>query len=155
MIQLQFTPETIAALHQARYHHPHPRVQRKMEALWLKSQGLSHKEIARLTNVSVNTVTSYLRAYQQGGIEQLKQVSFYKPQSALNDHASTIEAYFIEKPPATIKEARDIIAALTGMRRGETQVRTFLQSMGLRRRKVGMIPAKADVQKQEHFKKKY
>jgi transposase len=95
-----------------------------------------------------------MHAYQQGGIEQLKRVSFYKPRSALHDHAATIEAYFIEKPPATIKEAIDISASLTGIRRGETQVRTFLQSMGLRRRKVGMIPAKADIQKQAHFKKK-
>ena len=153
MIQLQFTPEAIEALHHERYHHPHPRVQRKMEAVWLKSQGLSHQEIARLTKISVNTVTSYMRAYQQGGIEQLKQVNFYKPLSSLNDYTATIEAYFIEKPPATIKEAIDVIASLTGIRRGETQVRTFLQSMGLRRRKVGMIPAKADIQKQEHFKK--
>jgi transposase len=70
MIQLECTPEAIEALHHERYHHPHPRVQRKMEAVWLKSQGLSHKDIARLTKVSVNTVTSYLRAYHQGGIEQ-------------------------------------------------------------------------------------
>lgn len=154
MIQLEFTPEAIEALHHERYHHPHPRVQRKMEAVWLKSQGLSHKEIARLTRVSINTVTSYMRAYQKGGIAQLKHVNFYKPQSLLSDHATTIEAYFIEKPPATIKEAIDIIASLTGIRRGETQVRTFLQSMGLHRRKVGMIPAKADRQKQAHFKKK-
>jgi len=33
MIQLEFTPEAIAALHHERYHHPHPRVQRKMEVL--------------------------------------------------------------------------------------------------------------------------
>lgn len=70
MIQLEFTPEAIEALQHERYHPPHPRVQRKMEAVWLKSQGLSHKEIARLTRVSINTVTSYMRAYQQGGIAQ-------------------------------------------------------------------------------------
>lgn len=155
MIQLEFSPEVIEALHHERYHHPHPRVQRKMEAVWLKSQGLAHKDIARLTKVSVNTVTSYIRAYHQGGIEQLKHVNFYKPHSPLDDHATTIEAYFIEKPPATIKEACAIIEALTGIRRGETQVRIFLQSMGLRRRKVGMIPAKADIQQQADFKKKH
>jgi transposase len=120
----------------------------------LKSQGLSHQEIARLTRVSINTVTSYMRAYQHGGLAQLKQVNFYKPRSPLYDHAATIEAYFIEKPPATIKEAIDVIESLTGIRRSETQVRTFLLSLGLRRRKVGMIPAKADIQKQADFKKK-
>lgn len=153
MIQPVFTPEAIAALHHERYHHPHPRVQRKMEVLLLKSNGLSHKHIARITRVSVNTVTSYVRAYHKGGIDQLKQVNFYKPRSPLSDHRATIEAYFVEKPPATIKEAIEVIAQLTGIRRSATQVRVFLHSLGLRRRKVGMIPAKADIQQQDAFKK--
>jgi len=154
MIDVECTPEAIAALHHERYHHPHPRVQRKMDVLLLKSNGLSHKQIARITRVSVNTVTSYVRDYRDGGIDRLKQVNFYKPRSPLEDHRATIEAYFIEKPPATIKEAAHVIAQITGIHRRETQVRTFLYSLGVRRRKVGMIPAKADVQEQEDFKKK-
>lgn len=154
MIQITFTPEAIQALNDARYHHPHPRVQRKMEAVWLKSQGLPHQEIARLTSVSINTVTSYLRTYQQSGLDGLKHVSFYQPQSQLHQERSTLESYFREHPPATIKEASHTIEKLTGLKRGETQVRAFLKSMGLSRRKVGMIPAKADVQQQEEFKKK-
>jgi len=153
MIQLEFTPEAIAALHHERYHHPHPRVQRKMEVLLLKSNGLSHKKIAHITRVSVNTITSYVHAYHEGGIERLKQVNFYRPRSPLYDHSATIEAYFIEKPPTTIKEAVDIIAKLTGIRRSATQVRAFLHSIGMHRRKVGMIPAKADRQQQDDFKK--
>jgi transposase len=154
MIQIEFPPEAIEALHYERYHHPHPRVQRKMEALWLKSQKLPHKEIARLTGISINTVTSYVRAYKQGGLEKLKYVSFYKPQSQLCTHTSTLESYFLTHPPATIKEAVNSITELTGIKRSETQVRKFLKARGLKRRKVGMIPAKADIQKQEQFKKK-
>lgn len=37
MIRIQFTEEEKQALNYERYHYPHPRVQRKMEALWLKS----------------------------------------------------------------------------------------------------------------------
>ena len=40
MIHIEFTEEQINELKSERYHHPHPRVQRKMEALFLKSQGL-------------------------------------------------------------------------------------------------------------------
>ena len=47
MIPLAFSPEAIEALRVEGYHHPHPRVPRKMEALLLKSQEkLSHREIA-------------------------------------------------------------------------------------------------------------
>ena len=67
MIKIDFTAAEIKALHYERYHHPHPRVQRKMEVLWLKSQGLPHKEISRLSGVSSTTLTRYVREYQQGG----------------------------------------------------------------------------------------
>jgi len=66
MIKLEFTEEEQPSLHYERYHHPHPRVQRQMEALWLKSQGVAHREISRLTGISSTTLTRYLRAYQDG-----------------------------------------------------------------------------------------
>ncbi|MCY7285204.1 MAG: IS630 family transposase, partial [Cyanobacteria bacterium CAN_BIN43] len=44
MIKLTFSAEDIEQLHYERFHHPHPRVQRKMEALYLKSQGYLHRE---------------------------------------------------------------------------------------------------------------
>ena len=46
MLQLSFTEEEIKELDYQRYHHPHPRVQRKMEALLLKAKGLPHHQIA-------------------------------------------------------------------------------------------------------------
>jgi transposase len=153
MIEIVFTEEEIQALNYQRYHYPHPRVQRKMEALWLKSQKVPHKQIAKLTSVSVNVVTSYLREYKAGGIERLKELKFYQPKSELAQHTKTIEAYFHQHPPATIKEAMSKIEELTGIKRSETQVRKFLKSIGLYRRKVGMIPSKADPDKQESFKK--
>ena len=66
MVKIEFTEEEMQALNYERYHHPHPRVQRKMEALWLKSQKVRHKEICRLTGISSNTLRRYLRKYQQG-----------------------------------------------------------------------------------------
>ena len=45
-----------------------------MEALWRKSQGMSHNEIRQLKGIFVNTLRTYLRKYQQGGIEALKQI---------------------------------------------------------------------------------
>ena len=63
MIKLEFTEAEQQMLNYERYHHPHPRVQRKMAALWLKSQGVAHGEISRLTGISTTTLTSYLRGY--------------------------------------------------------------------------------------------
>jgi transposase len=153
MIQLEFNEAEAAVLNYERYHHPHPRVQRKMEALWLKSQGLRHNEISRLTGISATTLTSYLRAYQRGGLEALKEVRFYRPESELQAYRVTLEAYFREHPPATAKEAMAVIEELTGVKRSPDRVRVFLKGLGMECRKVGMVPAKADPVRQEAFKK--
>jgi DNA-binding CsgD family transcriptional regulator len=110
MFRIEFSENEIKALNYERYHHPHPCVQRKMEALYLKSQGLSHAEICRLTRISGNTLRSYLRDYQAGGLEQLKALNFYRPHSALTAHRESLEAYFRNHPLISINQARAIIA---------------------------------------------
>jgi transposase len=93
-----------------------------------------------------------LHQYQQGGLEKVKEVNLAKRQSQLNEHRASIESYFRQHPPATIAEASAKIAELTGIKRGPTQIRHFLTSLGMKPRKVGQIPAKADVEAQEKFK---
>src|SRR5205807_5985106 len=105
MLRLMFTEEDIKELHYQRYHHPHPRVQRKMEALLLKAKGLPHHQIASCVGVCENTLRSYFQQYQAGGIEALKRLEFRRPSSELEAHHATIEAYFQEHPATTIAQA--------------------------------------------------
>jgi transposase len=151
MILIDFTPQDIDALHHQRFHHPHPRVQVRMEAVYLKSQGLPHQEICRLTRITENTLRSYLRQYQEGGIERLKRLDWAGTTSELDEHRQSLEDYFRENPPRSTAEAAAAIERLTGIRRGQTQVRRFLTGMGLKFRKLGMIPAKADADEQAEF----
>lgn len=153
MVQLEFTQAEAEALNYERYHHPHPQVQRKMEALWLKSRGVRRREICRLTGIGSTTLTGYLRTYQAGGIEALKEVRCYRPQSELQAYRGTLETYFREHPPASAKEAMAKIEELTGVRRSADRVRVFLKGLGMAYRKVGMVPAKANLAQQEAFKK--
>lgn len=148
----EFDAEERKALDYERYHHPHPRVQRKMEVVWLKSLGKEVAEISQIANVSMPTVYRYLANYRAGGIEKLKEVNFYRQQSDFVEHKVKIEEHFREHPPATIKEAAHRLQELTGIKRSEPQVSHFLKSLGIKRRKVGMIPAKADAEKQATFK---
>ncbi len=113
MIKLEFTDEDKKLLSYGRFNYPHPRVQLKMEVLWLKSEGLSNQKIAKLAGISVNTVTSYNRDYQEGGIEKLKEIRFNRPESEFKKHKKTIEEYFESNPPATINEAVKRIEELT------------------------------------------
>jgi transposase len=126
-IELEFTPEALKELNYERFRHPSPLVQRRMEVLWLKAHGLPHAKIAELADITENTVRDYFELYQAGGTEKLKEVNIYRPQSQLCEHITSLEAYFRENPPASIKEAQSEIETITGIKRSETQVREFLK----------------------------
>lgn len=127
MMHIEFSETEISELRKERYQHPHPRVQRKMDALLLKSQGLSHGMIGAIVGVTQKTLREYLEDYQNGGIEKLKEINFYQPQSDLSEHVSKIEEQFRANPPATIKEAAAKIKEITGIERSENRVRLFLK----------------------------
>lgn len=151
MIKLNFTPEIIDQLHEERTRHRHPRVRQRMEVVYLKALGLSHQEIGRIVRISQTTLRGYLKMYEKGGVEALKELNFYQPKSDLDDHQEKLRQEFEQRPPATIDEAINRIEKETGLRRSPTQVAEFLKRLGLKRRKVAAVPAKADPKKQQEF----
>ena len=152
MIRIDFSQQDIRKIKQLRYDDPHPRVRKRMDVLWLKSQGLSHKEICLLTGISSTTLRKYLRMFQAGGVEKVREMNFYAPTSELEQHRHRLEAYFREHPPATINEAMAKILELTGVKRSPSAVGRFLGSLGMSPRKVGAIPLKANTEEQESFR---
>ena len=126
-IQVEFTPEILKAVYYQRYNHLAPLVQRRMDARWLNAHGLPDVQMAERVGVSDNTLREYFELYQQGGLETLNALNYYRPVSELNVHIVSLEAYFRENPPASVKEAQSEIEAITGVKRGETQVREFLK----------------------------
>jgi transposase len=66
-----------------------------------------------------------------------------KPKSELSDYSETLESYFTENPPSSIPEAAAKIEEITGIKRGETQVRKFIKSLGFRYIKSCSVPAKS------------
>jgi len=122
-----FSPDLLAEIRHDRYHHPHPRVKRKMEVLWLKSRGLTHADIAACADVSPRSVQRYLDEFLAGGLPRLRQLNWQGKTCALDEHQQSLEAYFLDHPPRSAREARDAIERLTGIRRGLSQVRAFLK----------------------------
>jgi hypothetical protein len=94
MQKITFTPSDIEELQQERFHHPDPRVQLKMEVLWLKANGLQHKEICRLSGVCGHTMRGYFAEFLEGGIERIKEVKFRCQQSNLMDYKESLAAFF-------------------------------------------------------------
>ena len=155
MLQINPSVQDVAIFKNERKNHPYPRVRQRMNVLWLKHNRVAHKKIAILADVSTTAVTKYIRMYNTEGVEKLREINFFKPQSKLVDFKASLEEYFRKHPPASVKEAMDKIEEITGIRRGQTQIRIFLKNrLGLKYRKVASVPAKADLKVQEDFKKK-
>ena len=154
MSATEFTDEQVEQLAFERFHHPHPRVQRKMEAVFLKAKGLSHLEVCELVGISRTTLWGWLRDFTTGGIDGLRQWDAGGSTSDLDAHADAICERLTERPPHTIAEAQAAIEELTGVRRSATQVGELLRRLGFSRLKTGSFPAKADPEAQTRFKKK-
>ena len=144
MICPAFTDHDRAALATERYLHPHPKVQRKMEAVYLKSLALPHHLICRICQISKPTLGRYLRAFEQDGVDGLKQLGYAGRPNRLQPHAASLEQHFRQHPPHTCAQAPQVIAAQTGVRRGLTQVRAFLRRLKMKYRKTGFVPGRAD-----------
>src|SRR3954453_23489186 len=151
MRNITFTAEDRRDLAHDRYHYPDPHVQRKMEVLWLKSHGLTHEAIATYADVYRRSVQRYLDEYIEGGLPRLRRCPGTHPQSILVEHEASLEEYFRQHAPRSVKQARAIIEQRTGVRRGLSQVRHFLKDrLGLRWHQVGAIPVPPKETVQEH-----
>jgi transposase len=127
MPHLTFPEADQQTLNRERFEHPDPRVQRRLEVLWLISQDLTYPQAARLGGVSEATVDRYVALYRQGGLAAVRQFHWRKPTSALLDHRQSLEESFRQNPPHTVAEACQRIKDETGLDRRPTQVRAFLK----------------------------
>src|SRR5262245_64047225 len=106
MAQLMFSEADQQSLHEERVEHLHPRVQQRMEVLWLISQGLAYPEAARLAGVSEATVDRYVGLYRQGGIEADRQLNWGKFWvRGLMKHRDGLEVSFAQNRTQTWAEA--------------------------------------------------
>src|SRR4029077_18708850 len=120
--------EDLDAIRHDRFHHPHPRVQLRMEVLWLKGRGLPHAEIADLAGTSVRSVQRVLADYRQGALPRVRPLGGRGKPNELAAHRESLESHFLEHPPRSVSEAHAGIERLAGVKRGLTQVRAFLKS---------------------------
>jgi transposase len=151
MRRFEFSEEQRRVLAHERYYHPDPRVQQRMEIVWLKSHGETHERIAELAGVGRRTVQRVLDLFASGGVDALRKFGGKGSTSGLAPHRESLEAEFRERPPRTVAEACTRIEQLTGVLRRPTQVRLFLRdTLGLRWRKVAAVPVPPKQSVEEH-----
>ena len=129
-----------AAVAAERDTHPDPVARRKMLVLWSTHCRVSREQTAAVVGVGRATVQRYLAAYRAGGLDGLRHWGVTGPVSDLAAFADRIRNDLTAAPVRTTAEARDRIAALTGLRRGLTQTRTFLAGLGYTWQRTRAVP---------------
>ena len=153
MLRANYTVEEQNTFQQLRYSYPDTRIMRRFEILWLHACGKFAPEIATLVNQNPHTVRDVINMFKNGGIKLVATIDSNHPTSDLEKHQTSIIEEFTRRPPATAKEAAARIEKLIGIKRSPERVRVFMASIGMKFRKTAAIPAKADLEKQEEFKK--
>ena len=112
-------------------------------ALYLKSLGISHQTIGEICRISRPTLVSYFELWEQGGQAELASLNFVRHSSKLLPFSDEVKKYFEEHPPQNSSEAKEKIMEITGIERSPTQIRVFMNAIGMKIRKVGFVPGKA------------
>jgi transposase len=152
MLQLNLSETEIKRLNYERFHYPCPIVQKRIHAVYMKATSkLTNAEVGKFAELHRHTVGKWMHAYKQGGFEALCQFNYGTNKSTLENHSDSILKSFSERPPMNSNEAKVRIEEMTGISRGPSQVRAFMKRHKLRYIKIGHIPAKADVEKQQQW----
>ncbi len=76
----------------------------------------------------------------------------HRPVSSLQPYQDQIKARFLKQPPHNVAEASHEIEVLTGIKLGPSACRDFMRKrLGMKFRKMAVIPSKADPKKQAEF----
>lgn len=146
MIRLVVEEEVQDMLYSNILHESHSKTRLKSLVVYLKSFGISHKEICQICRITKPTLVEYLTEFQDYGVDGLKVLKWKGQSSQLNNYKEMIDRAFEKEPPQSINEARDRIEELTGIRRSPTQIRIFLGKLNYKYLKTGSIPGNGDGQ---------
>jgi transposase len=143
--------DAVEAIGRDRYEYPDPRVQERMEILWLKIKGETHERIGELANVSRSTVQRTLKLYAEKGLDGVRTFAWKGRVSALTPHRETLAKEFEERPPHSAHDAVRRIEELTGVKRKVSRVRKFMkETLKMKCLKVAAIPVPPKKTVEEH-----
>ena len=127
------------------------KIRRKLMALKMRDIGASLDIIAASLGLSKRTISNYIGQFRKGGLTATMEDRSYCPQSCLEPFLDKIKEDFQNEPVGCAKQARRRIYQLTNIRLSASQTRRIMRRLGMRYRKAGQVPAKANAEVQLEF----
>lgn len=141
---LKLTKQQLDDLYEEMMSNPEHRARTKCLVVYLRALGKLRYEIAEIVRIDEDSVTNYVKEYLKGGLEGLLEEHYRKPKSQLDLHTETLKKLFEDKPPHTVNQAIEMIFEQTGIRLKHSACRGFLKKIGMKFRRCGLVPGKAN-----------
>jgi transposase len=151
MYAIHLEREELLKINNLRFFYPSQLVQKRLHAVYLKHKNYSNAQIADFLDIHSNTVTNYIKMYKRGGIAELEKIGYGTNKSELFTHETSLREEFTVNPPHSANEAAQRIKEITGLTRNISRIKVFMTNLGLKYRKTGQIPSKADPIKQKEW----
>lgn len=124
---------------------------RKLLALKMRNAGAPLEMIGASLKLTVRSVSNYLAEYNRGGLQASLEDRAYAPLSSVEPFLDVIEASFRKSPVGSSRQARKRILDVSGVELSLSQTRRIMKRLGMRYRKAGQVPAKANPDEQLEF----
>lgn len=158
MLQIEISKTDASKANMQRKKEKSRTVRNRLHTIWLLYQGYRRGDCARILGLHPNTITAYIKLYNQGGIEALCTLNYRKPVSEMAVHSEAIKTAINSLLPDNIAAIRQWISDNLGIDRSLHRVRVFVRKLGVKRRKTRRFPGGINVaeliDKQEEFKEK-
>jgi len=122
---------------------------KKCLIIYLRAKGYSRCEIADIARVDEDTVTNHVKIFADSGLQGLLKANYYKPKSQLEPYVEQLKKLFEKNPPHTVNHAIELIFEQTGVRLKHSACQAFLKKMGMKCRRCGLVPGKANDDKEQ------
>jgi len=108
MYKIKLTKPEITKLKKLKQVEKNKRIFRRLQCLELSHKGKEHKEIADITGVCVDTITDWIKLYQNEGIAGLCHLDFKdKRKSMIDDYTDKINTDVKNNMISTLSELQD------------------------------------------------
>jgi transposase len=138
--KVELSEDEQVIVHEERNAHPNLNIRNRMLIIWLLHQGLQRQQAADIAQVQRITVQRLVKAFQKGRLDALRKWDAEGSESELASFRDIIRKSLEERPVCTIAEAAEHITELTGLVRGQTQVRMFLKDLGFKWKRTRAVP---------------
>lgn len=124
---------------------------RKLLVLKMRHTGVPLEMIANSLSITVRSVSNYIAEFREGGLETTLEDRAYVPMSSVEGHLENLEKSFRDSPVGSARQARRRVIEVTGVELSLTQTRRVMKRLGMRYRKSGQVPGKANGDEQLEF----